>query len=158
MKITTRFREIERINSELEKLKVVTLKVGVVANEPDALNGKSCTIREYATFNEYGTSKIPARPFFRTATEFGDSKKVIMKKISSEISSVINKNKDGEQALKAIGTFVKGRIQKSLRKGNWLPNAEATKKKKTKRNGTLKPVLVDTGSLIKSIDFEITRR
>ncbi|MGL5126155.1 MAG: hypothetical protein ACRC6U_09290 [Fusobacteriaceae bacterium] len=157
MKITTKFREIKRITQELEKMKVVSLKVGIVGREADEPS-ETLTIREYATLNEYGTSNIPARPFFRTATEFGESKKIIMKRISSEVAAVINKNKDGEAALKAVGLFVKGRIQTSLRKGNWTPNAPSTIKNKIKKNGTLKPVLVDTGSMIKAIDFKIVKR
>ncbi|MGL4998548.1 MAG: hypothetical protein ACRC5T_06215 [Cetobacterium sp.] len=159
MKITTKLPNMKKTDERLAFMKSVTIKVGIIGQDVDKLeDGKKLTIRQYATLNEYGTSTIPARPFFRTAVEFGDSIKVIKRKIYYETSKVIEDKKTGEQAIMAIGTFVKGRIQTSLRKGNWAPNAPSTIKRKIKNNGTLKPVLVDTGSMIKAIDFEIVKR
>lgn len=158
MKIRTTLGAIKKIERELNKLKSKKLVVGVVGREADIKEGGRLSVREYAILNEYGTSKIPARPFFRTAIEFGDSPKIIEDVINGEIRNVIREKKTSDQALKSIGLFVKGRIQKSLRSGNWTPNAPSTLKRKRKKKGGAKKPLVDTGSLLRSIDYEIKNR
>lgn len=157
MKITTNLTEMKKINKRLEYLKTNTVRIGVLGEGANDKQEGGLTILEYSILNEYGTSKIPARPFFREATEFGESKSIISKRIKTEVSNVASGKKTGEQALNALGTFIKGRIQKSLKSGNWTPNAPSTRKRKLKKGG-VKPPLIDTGSLIRAIDYEIKRK
>lgn len=154
MKITTSLAEIKRIDKELNEMKSKKIIVGVLAEEE--VDGVS--IIDYATINEYGTSKIPARPFFRTATQWGKSPQDIKKFIDKEVEKVIENGKSGNAALDAIGLYVKGKIIKSLKKGPWTPNAPATLKHKAKKGGGSKPPLIDTSSLVKAIDYEIKGR
>lgn len=107
-------------------------------------------MKEYAVFNEYGTSKIPARPFFRTSTKDNDSRSIIQSRVNDEVSKVLHGDIQPSTAFERIGLFVKGRIQRSTTSGNWVSNSEATIRKK----GSNKP-LVDTGTLVNSIDYEV---
>ena len=52
---------LEKLDKELKYLQAHAVKVGVLGN--GSTNGIS--VQDYAIFNEYGTSRIPARPFFR---------------------------------------------------------------------------------------------
>lgn len=157
MKITTTLTETKRINRELEFMRKNKIRVGVLGEGANDVQEGGITIKQYAELNEYGTSNIPARPFFREATEFGESPSLISNRITSEIKKVINNNKTGEKAMQSIGLFVKGRIQRSIKAGNWTPNSPSTIKRKRKKVG-IKPPLIETGSLIRAIDYEIKSR
>lgn len=146
---------IEKRLNELKSKKVI---VGVIGSEVNTHKENGITIKQYAEINEYGTSTIPARPFFRTATKTRDSRAKIQERVEKELRAVIQGKKTPDQALTAIGLFVKGRIQKSIKAGNWAANAPTTIKKKRKKNGTIKPPLIDSGDLIKNIDFQIKNR
>lgn len=157
MKITTNLTKTKKLNSELEFMRAHKIRIGVLGEGADVKQEGGLTVKEYAELNEYGTSNIPARPFFREAVQFGDSVNKIKQKIYYETSRVSQGKKTGLQALNAIGLFVKGRIQKSIKAGNWTPNAPSTRKKKVKKGG-VKPPLIDTGSLVRAIDYEIKGR
>lgn len=171
MKVTIKNLVAKRIERDLNTLKKKKVLVGVIGNDPDTPNEDGITIREYAELNEYGTIFIPARPFFRTATQTRKSKRLINSRLDLEIKKVIRGEKNPEQALNAVGLYVKGRIQLSIKTGNWTPNAASirrrkaslvtTKNRKTKqvREFTkLKPPLIDTGDMFKSIDYEIRKK
>lgn len=138
----------------MNKLKSKKLRVGILA-DGDIPGEGGVTIREYALYNELGTSKIPARPFFRTAVMFPEGKKALIKRIDLEIKQIINKGKTAEQSLDSLGIYAKGRIIKSLKKGDWAENAISTKKRKIKKDGSVKSPLVDSGSMVRAIDYEI---
>lgn len=158
MKTIGELRIAKMIEKRLNELKSKKVIVGVIGNEVDTPRENGITIKQYAEINEYGTSTIPARPFFRTATKTRDSRAKIQERVEKELRAVIQGKKTPDQALTAIGLFVKGRIQKSIKAGNWVANAPTTIKKKRKKNGTIKPPLIDSGDLIKNIDFQIKNR
>lgn len=158
MKITTNLSKMKNMDAKLEYMKKNKIIIGVIGEGAEVEQEGGLTIAQYAELNEYGTSDIPARPFFREATEFGDSVKKIKQRIYYETSRVIQDKKTSDSAMKAIGLFVKGRIQTSIKTGNWTPNSAATARKKLKKGGGVKPPLIDTGSLIRAIDFEIKRK
>ncbi|HBJ79735.1 MULTISPECIES: hypothetical protein [Fusobacterium] len=157
MKTILKLSLLKKVNTNLEKLKSKKIIVGIIGNNPDAPKDGGLTIRQYAELNEYGTSTIPARPFFRTATQTRKSQRLIKERIDKEVKTVIKDQKSPEQALNAIGLFIKGRIQVSLKAG-WTPNKPSTQKRKRKKNGGIKPPLIDTGDLMKSIDYQIKNR
>lgn len=168
MKITIKNSVAKRIEKDLNALKKKKILVGVISNDPDTPKKNGMTIRRYAELNEYGTVFIPARPFFRTATQTRKSKRLINARLDLEIKKVIKGEKNPDQALNAVGLYVKGRIQKSIKSGNWTPNAPSTRRRKAtlvtvKNRKTkqvreftkLKPPLIDTGDMFKSIDYQI---
>lgn len=158
MKITSKLDTIKKIDKTLNELKSKRLLVGVIGEGVNSPQEGGATILEYAVFNEYGTSTIPARPFFRTATKTRKSIREIQEFIVKQVEQVVRGNKNSDMGLNSIGLYVVGRIQRSIKSGNWEDNKESTKKRKRKKGGGLKPVLIDSGSLIKSIDYEIKNK
>ena len=158
MKITSKLDTIKKIDKTLNELKSKRLLVGVIGEGVNSPQEGGATILEYAVFNEYGTSLIPARPFFRTATKTRKSVREIQEFIVKQVEQVVRGNKNSDMTLNSIGLYVVGRIQRSIKSGNWEDNKESTKKRKRKKGGGLKPVLIDSGSLIKSIDYEIKNK
>lgn len=89
-----------------------------------------------AAWNEFGTKRIPERPFFRRALEAA----------KSDVRTVLRENIDSEtmtidaQASGLVGEVVKGHIQTSITALKSPPNAPRTVAQK----GSSNP-LIDTG-------------
>ena len=118
-----------------------TLKVGIFES---AKYDDGTPVAQVAFWQEFGTSKIPMRPFFRNAIakntrKWGDSVK----------TALIGTN-DSEKALKMLGEIMRGDIVLSLTNLNTPPNAPSTIKQK----GSSNP-LIDTGLLRSSISWEL---
>lgn len=139
---------IKKADSKLKELAKSTVKVGIWRGEA----------RGYAVFNEYGTATIPARPFFRTATSFDESAKEISNYTQKALNSLIMGEKSSvDRTLRRLGLYLKGRVVKSLNNGGWQDNASSTKIAKIRKWGTPKKPLVDSGDLIKAIEFEVVK-
>lgn len=128
------------MDEKLKKLVSQQIVVGVWKEGP----------AEYALYNEYGTAYIPARPFFRTATSFDESRNIIANYSREAIESLISGSLTVEQAQAKIGLYLKGRVINSIRNGGWVINSQAT----IDRKGN-KPPLIDSGDLISSIEWEV---
>lgn len=128
------------MDEKLKKLASQKIVVGVWKEGP----------AEYALYNEYGTAYIPARPFFRTATSFDESRNIIANYTRQAVESLISGQLTVEQVQGRIGLFLKGRVINSVRNGGWTMNSQAT----LDRKGN-KPPLIDSGDLISSIEWEV---
>lgn len=128
------------IDEKLKKLASQQIVVGVWKEE----------VSEYAVYNEYGTAYIPARPFFRTATSFDESRNIIANYTRQAIESLISGQLTVEQVQGKIGLYLKGRVINSVRNGGWTMNSQSTIAIKGN-----KPPLVDSGDLISSIEWEV---
>ena len=144
-------KELDKIEKELDYLKKHTVWVGFVGSEADK-KVDGVAIYMYANFNEYGTSNIPSRPFFRTA--LNNNRKYIKEQLKELLGKVATGKMTGEKALKSIGLEVQGLIQDSIKNGNWESNAPGTIRAK---NGMGQP-LIETGSMLRAVSFEIRRR
>ena len=84
------FRSFEKLDRELAILSQSKVRIGVLAEEGTTAN--LATILEYAIYNEYGSPKtnLPSRPFFRSATEWGKSKKEIDLYAKAKVNKVIS--------------------------------------------------------------------
>ena len=140
--------ELDKIEKELDYLKKHTVWVGFVGSEADK-KVDGVAIYMYANFNEYGTSNIPSRPFFRTA--LNNNRKYIKEQLKELLGKVATGKMTGKMALKSIGLEVQGLIQDSIKNGNWESNAPGTIRAK---NGMGQP-LIDTGSMLRAVSFEI---
>lgn len=111
---------------------------------------KKASVVEYAIFNEYGTSRIPARPFFRLSIATSKAQKEIESFMENEINKVVNGEISGEDYYNNLGAYIVKRIKNTIMTYNFAPNDPKTAKRK---NGA-KPLL-DTHTLYNSISYEI---
>ena len=137
---------LEKLDKELKYLQTHAVKVGVLGN--GSANGIS--VQDYAIFNEYGTSRIPARPFFRLSVGTANAQDEIKEYMKSQVEQIIQGGITGQQAYENLGTFVVQKIKKTIASGNFAALNSQTIKKK----GHSKP-LMDTHSLYNSINYEI---
>ena len=137
---------LEKLDKELKYLQSHAVKVGVLGN--GSANGIS--VQDYAIFNEYGTSRIPARPFFRLSVGTANAQNEIKEYMKQQVEQIIQGGMSAQQAYENLGTFVVQKIKKTIASGNFAALNPQTVKKK----GHSKP-LMDTHSLYESINFEI---
>ena len=128
----------------LQKLNNKSVKAGVLEGSGNEDNGTSLV--DVAFYNEYGTSRIPARPFVRIASEKNQQT------WANEAERVVDKIVAGYDAnFSILGNTMKENIQAVIGDKNLLvPNAPST----IRRKGHDKP-LIDTGKLKASINFEV---
>ena len=137
---------LEKMDKELKYLQTHAVKVGVLGN--GSANGIS--VQDYAIFNEYGTSRIPARPFFRLSVGTANAQNEIKEYMKQQVEQIIQGGISAQQAYENLGTFVVQKIKKTIASGNFAALNPQTIKKK----GHSKP-LMDTHSLYNSINYEI---
>ena len=144
-------KQLDKIEKELDYLKTHTVWVGFVGGEADK-KVDGVAIYMYANFNEYGGGNTPSRPFFRTA--LNNNRKYIKEQLKELLGKVATGKITGELALKSIGLEVQGLIQDSIKNGNWEENSDSTI---IAKNGRGQP-LIDTGSMLRAVSFEIRRK
>ena len=134
--------------------KIARLKLTAQAGIPSGAtttDGKS--IPMYAAYNEFGTSRIPARPFMRTTAnehqnEWGETLAGALK------GEILKDNAKGAMGL--VGEQMKAHIQQTIQKGSFAPNAPRTVANK-RAKGKVEPdhPLIDTGQMLASIISEV---
>lgn len=137
---------LEKLDKELKYLQTHAVKVGVLGN--GSANGIS--VQDYAIFNEYGTSRMPARPFFRLSVGTANAQNEIKEYMKQQVEQIIQGRMSAQQAYENLGTFIVQKIKKTIASGNFAALNPQTVKKK----GHSKP-LMDTHSLYESINYEI---
>ncbi len=130
---------------KLKELNKKALRVGIFENAKYQ-NGDS--VAQVASDNEFGTLKIPARPFFTPAVNQNGQKWLSV--MTKEIDKSIRNDSDINVGLNRVGLLAQGDIQKSLVAVTSPALAPATIAKK----GSSKP-LVDTGILLSSITYAV---
>lgn len=127
------------------------VKAGIL-NNATTTDGKS--IAEYAVYNEFGTSRIPARPFMRTTAK--EKPKQWIGEMVRHIRGRATDPAIWKQALGVAGESMKSDIKDSIQNGSWVPNAPATIAAK-KRKGKVEPdhPLMDTGQMIAAVSYEV---
>lgn len=103
------------------------------------------SVATVAFWNEFGTSRSPARPFFRNmiaakSNEWGPALALALRR----------NNYDTRLSLNQIGSGIAGQLRESIIETNEPPNAESTIRKKG-----FSKTLVDSGHMLQSVDFEI---
>ena len=104
----------------------------------------------YASFHEFGTSKMVPRPFMRQTFETRGAKARAV--IAAEYALIMSGQGDGMRALNRVGIAYRGFIQKTIRTGNFAPLRPRTVAQK--KNNSTKP-LIDTARMIGSVSYEI---
>ena len=154
MGVTVKIEGGDKYKAFLAKMAEIAggVKAGIL-NNATTTDGKS--IAEYAIYNEFGTSRIPARPFMRTV-----AKEKPKQWIGEMVRHVRGRATDPaiwKQALGVAGESMKSDIKDSIQNGIWTPNAEATVNAK-RRKGKVEPdhPLMDTGQMIAAVSYEVT--
>lgn len=124
------------------------VEVGVLSDTGAYESGGGVNLADVATFNEYGTSRIPARPFLQTSFDSNASQINAFKQKIHQ--AMLAGQGNIAKGLEAIGIFFKGVVQKQIAKGGFAANAPSTIKQK----GSSKP-LIDTGRLRQSINYKV---
>jgi len=138
---------MKKIMAEFEKANKTELIVGVLEGSK---NGEGFNIAEYAAANEYGTDKIPSRPFMRTA--FDENKPGYiryMNKMVKQIGQVAF-----AQMVTTLGLKAEKDIQQTITGRDFLPKlADSTIKAKKGSSKTL----VDSSAMVNSIKHLIRK-
>lgn len=123
------------------------LAVGVLENATHTdEKGNTMRIVEYAMANEYGTTRIPSRPAFRTAADEH------AEEWAEKMGELLNNGADPEVALEVVGGLAMDDIRQTIEAWKTPPNASSTiARKRSKRDNPL----VDSGDYMDSIDYEI---
>ena len=134
----------KRIVSKMRFINGKEIRAGVL---PSAGNGKKgVPIAEYATYNEYGTEKIPSRPFMATSA---DENKGWSTSVKNAVKGII----DGAEVISqmnTVGEKMKTDIKKNIGTYRFKPLKPATVKKKGHDIQ-----LIDSGDLYDAIDYEV---
>lgn len=101
-------------------------------------------VASVASFNEYGTAKIPPRPFFRNAVAKNSNK------WNDILTNELRNSVDVELAYHRVGEVAKGDIVESIMQTNTPPNSPLTIAKKK----SSKP-LVDTSFMRSSVNYKV---
>lgn len=130
-----------------------TLRVGVMENARNIDTGEP--VAPYAAANEFGTSRIPARPFLRSTIDAKGNE------WADYLGKAIRARVPLKTALELTGEKMKSDVKATIA-GNMAPaNAPSTIRRKLRQedegggmmhSGTL----IETGSLLRSIDYEVT--
>lgn len=126
--------------------------VGLPSNSMPYPDGTS--VVQVGFWNEFGTDKIPERPFLREALR--QNKEEWLKLSRKLYKKAIKEGVPPENVLGILGAQMQLDVQKSLDSGAWEPNAPAYAKFKAK-SGKTKPLIV-TGHLRGSIRWAIRNK
>lgn len=128
------------------------VKVGLLAGSPSQ---DGVAVIDYATWNEYGTATIPARPFMRTTSDRVARPMRAKTGINAvNVRRITMGDLTPEQMLDRIGLWYQAQIRHTIRTArSWAaPNAPYT----IARKGSTSP-LIEHGVMIGAINYEKTR-
>lgn len=142
-------KHLEKYRKEPE-LHVGILSGAAYQGEGDAGQaGKK--VAEVAYWNEYGTQKIPARPFFRNTIE--EKKEEWVQAVASEVK----RGQSIENALTAAGDNITADIVDTIKQGIEPALSETTLANRKKKGHTSTTPLMDSMTLIKTIEYEVIK-
>lgn len=144
MTVTDTDRGMGAIGRVINAARDRDVKVGVQAEA----GGELVSV---ATYNEYGTTTIPARSFIRTAI---DENAAEIGKAAAELGGrVLDAEMSKEQALGQLGLVAQRKIVEKITSNVPPPNAPATVKAKGSS-----ATLIDSGQLRQSIRHKVVDR
>lgn len=101
-------------------------------------------VAQVAKYNEFGTLRIPMRPFFRNAIQKN------IKKWYATLQNAINQDLAPNKALSIVGEVARADIIQSMTDFKAPPNAQSTIKQKKSTNP-----LIDTGLMRRSVTYKV---
>ncbi len=138
-----------KISNDARMLNRRGVKVGLMAGGPVQ---DGVAVVDYATMNEFGTDKIPSRPFMRKTGD--DADRPFQTFAVSIAGRMIEGKITADQVLDTLGLWYQARIRATIRSSpSWAaPNAPMTIALK----GSSVP-LIDHGVMVGAISYEKTR-
>jgi hypothetical protein len=138
-----------KIKSDIQELQGQGVKVGLRSS---AGSHDGVLIADIGIYNEFGTSRIPARPFMRRTAD--QSRQFLAPFVSGLTKRMIEHKLSVSQVMNQLGLFYQDKIRNTIRSSpTWaVPNAPSTIKKK----GSSVP-LIDTGAMLGAVDYERTK-
>lgn len=131
--------------TSLEKLARLSVKIGIQSDAGSYPDGTS--VLDVAVWNEFGTAKIPSRPFIRQCFTIHSEN---AQRLLAHIAQNVMKGANPETELSRVGQWYQDQMKRVLRTHPWQPNSVAT----IKRKGSSRP-LVDTGQLVNAIRYKV---
>ena len=146
--VTERDLGWNRIKRETKALGGKSVDVGL---QNDGTMGKDCEtlVSQYAYYNEYGTGRIPSRPFMRNA--FDQNKADILRTTRKLWDGVMTGRLDANQAAGVLGQSHVDHIIGQIESGDFEKNAESTIARKSTSAGVGDSPLEDTGQMKQSV-------
>ncbi len=135
---------LREIAARLESNKVVRVGFLEGATYPD---GQS--VAEVAAYLNYGTRKMPPRPFF--------TQMIVKNKDGwgKKLAAILRANNyDVKKSLALMGEGIKGQIQAEIVAFDSPPDSAATMARKQAANGAA-ATLIDTGHMLNSVDWDL---
>lgn len=163
---------LQKMNANLDFIRKRSVAVGWVdgsKKHSDYKSGKKHrtgnqpSLAQIARVLNYGTApqfrpdgsithRIPARPFMEVLrSEYGD----YLNKVAEQMArKIIAGTANSGDFFKRFGVSAKGALQRAMQRSDrYAPNAPST----IARKGSSRP-LIDTGTLIRSVDYEVRMR
>jgi hypothetical protein len=135
---------LARITAQAEKKTLVKVGFQDGATYP-AESGNPVFVAQVAFWNEYGTVRAPARPFFRTMIAEKSAK------WGPNIARMLKLNNfNVERVMGQVGEAIQGQLQASILNGGWQANSEHT----IARKGFDKP-LIDDAIMYRHITYQV---
>lgn len=133
--------------AELRKYKASPLlRAGILEGSTNGVTGE--LIAPYAAANEFGSPDNPPRPFMRTTVR---NKKTTWPR---NLASALKAGRSMRQAMELVGTRMAEDIQATIKSNMPPPNSPETMLKKNADEAG-KGTLIDTGSMLKAVDYEV---
>ena len=138
----------KKIITDIKALHGCSVAVGIMGDD----NAEGTSVVDYAMFNEFGTSRIPARPFMsRTFDRHEKDMTAFIKYLGGQL---IDGKISVDRLLNVIGLDYQAKIKATIVDAvNWaVPNTEETKLRK----GSSSP-LIDDSRMLNSVHYEVNR-
>ena len=135
-----------RIMRDLQKLDGLEVVAGMLKDSGKASNGASYV--DIATWNEYGTKRIPSRPFIRISA---DTNKAAWSKMAQQAVNDVIDGDSPREAAKVIGHRMVEDIRKVFGDTSKLKDSAPSTIAKKGRNEPL----VDNGEMRRRVNFRV---
>ena len=130
----------------------LTLSVGIWSKA--TRDGGGASVAEYASFNEFGTTKIPPRPFLRPAME--ERREEWTEAVAGSMSASLKGGQfSNRSVLEVIGRNAVKDVQLRIMSNTPPPNAPSTVARKKAKGIDPVRTLYETGLMHASVEYKI---
>lgn len=132
----------------------LTLSVGIWSKA--TRDGGGASVAEYAAYNEFGTTKIPPRPFLRPAME--ERREEWTEAVAGSMSASLKGGQfNNRSVLEVIGRNAVKDVQLRIMSNTPPPNAPSTVARKKAKGISPIRTLVETGLMHDSVEYKIEK-